>query len=339
MSRRQGLASDDVTIDLPDDFTTRPLSADDAPAVATLLAAAEAVDATGEHPDAQDLAEQWVNDLVDLPRDGLAVLDDTGAVVGYATTIAPPTFRDAYGVHLEGRVHPACRGRGVGRALLDWQLTRGAELHAQRHPEATARLTVTAHTTMPDLEDLLRRAGMEQLRWFHHMERPTTDLPAVPDAPGLDFVAFDWSRDEEVRHAHNAAFTEHYGSSERDETSWRVIFTGRRSFRPELSVLALDHGAVVGYVLAYVSDSSTRANGERQAYYGQIGVLPAARGRGLSKAMIARALRVAAENDCATAGLEVDGENSSGAQRLYSGLGFVETHTQVSWSRVIPPLG
>ena len=322
---------------LPAGFRARPLSVDDATAVAALLAAAEQVDATGDHPDSEDLVEQWVNELVDLHRDGRAVLDDTGNVVGYATTIAPTTFRDAYGVHLEGRVHPGSRGRGLGRALLDWQLARGAELHVQRHPEATARLTVTAHTTMPDLEALLRRAGMEQLRWFHHMERATTDLPPVPDVPGLDFVPFDRSRDEEVRHAHNVAFAEHYGSSERDVTSWRLIFTGRRSFRPELSVLALDDGAVVSYVLTYVSESSTRATGERQAYYGQIGVLPQARGRGLSKAMIARALEVAAANGCATAGLEVDGENSSGAQRLYSGLGFVETHTQVSWSRVLPP--
>ena len=121
--------------------------------------------------------------------------------------------------------------------------------------------------------------------------------------------------------------------------SWRVIFTGRRSFRPDLSVLALDDGAVVGLRARPTSPSpAPGATGARQAYYGQIGVLPRARGRGLSKAMIVRALHVAAAADCATAGLEVDTENASSAQRLYSGLGFVETHTQVSWSRVLPPL-
>ena len=59
---------------------------------------------------------------------------------------------------------------------------------------------------------------------------------------------------------------------------------------------------------------------------------------GRSTPVVARALEVAAAAGCGSAGLEVDGENSSGAQRLYEGLGFGTTHTWVSWSRVIPPL-
>ena len=115
---------------LPDGLVARPLTPDDATPVAELLAAAEPVDDTGEHLSAEDLTELWVNDLVDLPRDGRAVCSPDGDLVGYATTIAPPTFRDAFGVHLEGRVHPDRRGQGIGRALLAWQLHRGAEIHA-----------------------------------------------------------------------------------------------------------------------------------------------------------------------------------------------------------------
>jgi len=265
------------------------------------------------------------------------VCSPDGTVLGYATTIAPPTFRDAFGVHLEGRVHPDQRRRGIGRALLAWQLDRGAEIHAERHPEAPARLTVIAHTTMTSLEALLRRAGLEQLRWFFHMERTLGELPGVRPVEGVELVPFTWDRDEEVRLAHNVAFADHYGSSERDEASWRVMFTGQRAFRPDLSVLALRNGAVVGYVLAYVYESDTRATGVRTTYFGQIGVLPEARGLGLSKSVIAAALRVGAARDCQVASLEVDGENSSGAQRLYEGLGFATTHTEVSWSRRIAP--
>jgi mycothiol synthase len=323
---------------LPDGLLARPLTPDDATAVAELLAAAEPVDDTGEHLSAEDLTEFWVNDLVDLPRDGRAVCSPDGDLVGYATTIAPPTFRDAFGVHLEGRVHPDRRGQGIGRALLAWQLDRGAEIHAQRHPEADARLTVTANTTMPSLEALLRRAGLEQLRWFFHMERPLTELPSVPPVDAVDLVPFSWDRDDEVRRAHNVAFVEHYGSSERDVASWEVMFTGQRAFRPDLSVLAVRDGAVIGYALAYVYESDTEATGVRTSYLGQIGVLPEARGLGLAKAVIARALAVAAGNDCQAASLEVDGENSSGAQRLYEGMGFATTHTRVSWSRRIAPL-
>ena len=323
---------------LPAGCTARPMRADDIPVLAELLTAAEAVDDTGVHESAEDLTEFWVNDLVDLAQDTRVVATADGELVAWATAIAPPTFRDAFGVHLEGRVHPRWRGRGIGRALLEWQLARGAEVHAQRHPEAPARLTVTAYTSMPDLAAMLGRAGLEQVRWFFHMSRPLTDLPAERTVEGVELVAFSWDRDDEVRRAHNAAFTEHYGSSERDPASWAAWFTGQSQFRPDLSVLAVQDGAVVAYVLAYVSETSVAVTGERETYFGQIGVLPGARGRGLSKAAIVRALRVAAGRDCQVAGLQVDSDNGSGALGLYEGLGFRTSRTEVSWSRQVPPL-
>ncbi|MFQ1000522.1 GNAT family N-acetyltransferase [Modestobacter sp. SSW1-42] len=320
---------------LPDGLTSTPITADDLPAVATLLAAAEEVDRTGEHTSADDLAEEWLNDLVDLPRDSRLVRagDD---VVAWATVVAPPTFRDALSVYLDGRVHPGWRGRGVGRSLLAWQLERGGRVHAERHPGVPARLTASLPTTMPDAEALARRAGMAATRWFHTMHRPLTDLPAARDVAGVELVAFDPARDDEVRRAHNRAFTEHYGSSERDEVSWQTMFTGAASFRPDLSVLALADGAVVAYVLAYVWESDTAATGRREAHYGQIGVVPEQRGRGLSKAVIAEALHRAAVRDCQLAGLDVDSENGSGALGLYEGLGFRTVHTRTSWVRELP---
>jgi mycothiol synthase len=322
---------------LPEGFTARPLTADDVDAVAALLAVAEKVDDTGEHADADDLTEWWVNDLVDLGRDGLAVHDDDGALAGWATVIAPPTFRDAFGVYLEGRVHPERRGRGLGRALLGWQLARGAEVHAERHPEAPARLTVVVPEGMPSLESLARRAGLVAGRWYRLMDRPLRDLPAASAVPGVELVPFGWDRDDEVRRAHNAAFTRHHGSSERDQASWEVLFTGQRSFRPDLSVLALVDGAVAAYALAYVYDADTLATGVQTAHFGQIGTLPSFRGRGLATAAVTASLRAAAAAGCDAAGLQVDSDNVTGAVRLYEALGFTTRRTQVSWARDLPP--
>ncbi len=323
---------------LPEGLTARPMRPEDMDAIVALETAAEPVDDTGQHDSAEDLTAWFVNDLVDLHLDTRVVLTAGGELVGWASAIAPPTFRDAYGVHLEGRVRPDWRGRGIGRALLAWQLERGTQLHAERHPEAPARLTVLVLTTMPSLEALVRRAGLEPLRWFFHMERPLTDLPPRRQVDGVELVPFSWDRDDDVRRAHNAAFTEHYGSSERDVASWQVMFTGQPSFRPDLSVLAVADGAVLGYALAYVSEATAAATGSRECYFGQIGVVPAARGRGLSKAVIIEALHAAAAADCQTAGLEVDSENVTDALGLYESLGFATHRTQVSWSRRIDPL-
>ncbi|MGY1624282.1 GNAT family N-acetyltransferase [Geodermatophilus sp. SYSU D00965] len=322
---------------LPEGLSARPLTLDDVPAAAELLAAAEVVDATGEHEDADDLAEFWGDDRIDLTRDGRAVCTADGRLVGWATAISPGSGRDAFRVWLEGRVHPDARGQGIGRALLDWQRGRGAELHAAVQPEAPARLTVSVYPAMASLEALLRRAAFEPERRYWDMERPLTDLPAVPAVPGVDLVPFGWDRDEEVRRAHNAAFSEHFGSTVLDEAGWGTWFTGQRAFRPDLSVLALADGAVVGYVLAYVFEADTRATGTRQTHLGQIGVARSARGRGVASVAITAALRAAAEAGCATAGLQVDSENSTGAPAVYRRLGFAPVRTRTSWATTLPP--
>lgn len=323
----------------PAGLTARPMTRDDLPAVAALYDAAERVDDTGEHFSADDLAEYWFAPFVEVDRDTCVVVDGD-QLVALGAAVAPPTFRDAFGVHLDGRVHPERRGEGIGRALLAWQLHRGAEIHAERHPEAPARLTVLAQESIAGQASLLRRAGLEPLRWFQQMTRPLTDLPPARTVDGVELTAFDWARDEQARHAHNAAFTEHYGSSERDRTSWESMFTGRRAFRPDLSVLAVPEddveGAVLAYVLAYVYEADTAATGKTDAYYGQIGVVPAARGRGLAKAVVVAALRAAADAGCDSASLEVDTDNVTQALGLYEALGFATEHTQVSWSRQLP---
>ena len=190
---------------------------------------------------------------------------------------------------------------------------------------------------MPSLDGLVRRAGFTAERWYQEMQRPLTDLPDLRHVAGLDVVPFTWDRDDEVRRAHNAAFTRHHGSSERDPAAWTSLFTGQRSFRPDLSRLAVEDGAVVGYVLAYVFEADTAARGTREVSLGQIGVLPSTRGRGVASALIAEVLEAAARSDCASAGLGVDTENVTGALRLYEGLGFRAVRTRVSWTLGLPP--
>jgi mycothiol synthase len=283
------------------------------------------------------MSDWWANWKADLERDGLAVSDGTGLLIGYATATASPTFRGAFPVYLEGRVRPDHRQRGLGRALMSWLLDRGAELHVERAPTAPAQLVVSVPERMTALEGLARRAGLQPERWYRDMERPLTELPPVRPAPGIELVPYTPDRDDEVRRAHNAAFTEHHGSSERDPETWQSLFTGQRAFRPDLSVLAVEDDVVLGYLLAYVYEADTLATGERRADFGQIGVLPHARGRGLASAVIAAALHAAAEHDCQGASLQVDSDNVTGALRLYEKLGFRTSRTRVTWSLDLPP--
>jgi ribosomal protein S18 acetylase RimI-like enzyme len=332
------VAVSDVT-GLPDGLTARPLTLDDAPAAAELLEAAETVDDTGEHEDADDLTEWWGRELVDLPRDGRAVVTADGRLAAWATSIDNRGARDAHRIWSEGRVHPDWRGRGVGRALVAWQVRRGAEQHAAHVPGLPGRLVAAVYPAMTSAARLLARAGFEVERYYNAMERPLDDgVPRPAPVPGVELVPFTWDRDDEVRRAHNAAFTEHHGSSERDELAWRSWFTGQKAFRPELSVLALADGAVAGYVLAYVYEADTRATGVRTTHLGQIGVLPAARGRGVASAAIAAALAAAAADGCRRAALDVDTENTTGALALYERAGFRTVRVRTAWAHALPPV-
>ena len=324
---------------LPDGLTARPLTLADADAAAELLEAAEVVDDTGEHEDADDLTEWWDRELVDLPRDGRAVVDDGGRLLAWATSIAPRGGRDALRIWSEGRVHPEARGRGIGRALVAWQVRRGTEQHAEHAPPGLpGRLVAATYPAMTSAARLLERSGFAVERYYHAMERPLPDVPEAHPAPGVHLVPFTWDRDDEVRRAHNASFTAHHGSTERDEVAWRSWFTGQRAFRPDLSVLALVDGAVAGYVLGYVYEADTRATGVQTVHLGQIGVLPPARGKGVATAAIAASLRAAADAGCGRAALDVDSENSTGALALYERVGFGTVRTRTAWAFAVPPV-
>jgi mycothiol synthase len=320
---------------LPVGLRARRLHADDMTALADLLEAAEPVDDTGEHEDAEGLAEFLVNDRVDLDRDTVAVLAGD-EIVAYASTVDLGDHRDEYAVMLDGRVHPAWRGRGIGRALVGWELARCEELHRERHPEMPGRFGVSVPAANTSLERLVRRAGFEPVQYYFVMRRPLTDLPPVRTGNGIELVPFDRNRDEEVRLAHNRAFVDHFGTAERDAFAWQTWFTGQKAFRPELSRLALADGAVVGYSLVYEYDADTAATGVREAYFGQIGVLQEARGRGVASTCIAESLHAAAADGLGRAGLTVDTDNTTGALGLYERLGFEVDRRETIWAYRVP---
>jgi mycothiol synthase len=321
---------------LPEGCRSRPLHPDDIDPIVALLAAAEPLDDSGENEDADDLRLWFLNDRVDLDLDTRVVVTDAGEVVAQASVVDLGTHREAYAPLLTGRVAVEHRGRGIGRALLAWQLDRSRELHAERRPDLPGRFAVPVPAAHVALERLVRRSAMEPVQFYFHMNRPLTDLPPVAEVDGIRLVPYERSRDDEVRRAHNASFAEHFGVAERDAYAWQTWFTGQRSFRPRLSRLALAGDAVVGYVLVYEHEADTAATGVREAYLGQIGVLPEARGRGIASAAVAAALQAAAADGLGRAGLQVDCDNTTGALGLYEGLGFATHRRETVWARLAP---
>jgi hypothetical protein len=97
-------------------LTWRALTADDAAALARVLAAVEAVDSTGEHSSEQDFRDELEDHAVDLGTDTLAALDPDGELIAFARVQGPAELGDLNRVYGDGAVLPAARGHVAGRS-------------------------------------------------------------------------------------------------------------------------------------------------------------------------------------------------------------------------------
>jgi mycothiol synthase len=318
--------------------TLRALTRADAPGLTTLLAGIEAVDATGEHYDEDDIADELADSSIDLDRDTLAVVDPDCSLIGWTAVRAWSNVTDSDRVWLEGGVLPSRRGEGLGRRLLAWGEGRGRELHAVRHPDLSGELFVRVPATVPSQEALVRAAGYQPARYWYGMKRELSaalpPIPAVPD--GLRVVPWSAELDEPLRRAHGEAFADHWGSTAPDEQRWTQWYTGSRGFQPELSRLVLDGDRIAAYLLSYFYAADAEATGVREAYIGQVGTLRPWRRRGLGGLLLATGLAAARDEGYGQATLTVDSSNPTGALGLYERAGFVVDHRSVTWTK---PLG
>ncbi len=321
-----------------DQLEWRPLGLPDTPAITRLFAAAEEADRTGEHRDEDDVDDELRADGFDLDRHTIGALTPDGELVCFGMVGVARSVRDVDRVSLNGTVHPAYRGRGLGRQLLAWLESRGAAEHRAQHPAVPGQLMLSPYAHVVDHVRLAERAGYIAVRWFNEMKRDLAEpVPAPAPVPaGLRLVRFDRSLDDAVRRAHNEAFLQHWGSSERDALAWSQWFTGARGFQPELSFLVLDGAEVAAYLLSYFWAADAAATGVREAWIGQIGTLAPWRGRGLGSAMIGRALLAYRDAGYAKAALGVDTANVTGALRLYERHGF---HVEIRRVSYVKPLG
>ncbi|MER6186575.1 GNAT family N-acetyltransferase [Streptomyces sp. NPDC001652] len=312
----------------------RPLTLDNAPALAELFAAVEAADGTDEHYDAEDLAEELGDPRLELSQDSVGVWS-RGELIGYAKATGLPDATDVHQVHVEGAVRPDARGRGVGADLVRWQVARAAQLHRERFPDLPGEAHIPIHAPNTAKRDLYQRAGFEARRWFFDMRRPldVDEIPVTAPAGGLRVVPFTAAYDEATRVAHNEAFRDHWGHTPSSADRWRHATTGARSFRPDMSFLALDGDEVVGYLISHEYDADTAMTGIRECWIARLGTRPPWRGSGVATALLTTCLRAGQERGFHRAGLNVDSANATGALSLYERCGFRTRHTWIGYVR------
>ncbi|MHA7190788.1 GNAT family N-acetyltransferase [Arthrobacter sp. MDT2-16] len=322
-----GSAAAPETPTLPGMLQWRPLTYADIDGWLALVRRIAAVDEPDWVEQRADLEQALRASKNDPRRDTVAGFDGDGTPRAFGR-LSMNTGSSL--VHGGGGVDPQWRGRGIGRAVLAWQVLRARErLRETGQAEGTFRNYVEERN--PSHLALLRASGSTIVRYFTEMTRPLDQpIPDLPFPPELELLSFAEGAHrnitELVRLAHNDAFQDHWGSEPRDQESWQFTVT-HPEFRADWSLALLDPatGEVAAYQLASFDPDSPELLGHAEGYTDLLGVRRTWRGRGLAPALLAEAMKRYRAAGMDNAGLGVDTENPSGALGLYERMGYVPT--------------
>ena len=314
-----------MTHPLPDGFTSRPATTDDAACVATLWNDRSET-TRGERPSTPELVlKTWDHPKFDLSTDSRLVYAPDEILIGYAhvrDVKDPPV--DVF----SGRsVHPDYNdAEWLWDDLLSWMETEARRV-IPKAPE-DARIALVAGTSEQDLTDQreLERHGFEHNRTFHRMQidfAPPPEEAPWPDGINVRTVV-PGEDDIELVTAYLEAFADHYGiiqqPFETELQEWRDLMQ-ENDFDPSLWFLATDTvegGAVAGLCICH---PKAREDPER-GQINDLGVRPAWRRRGIGRALLLHAFSKLASRGIQGAALTVDTENKSGAPALYERVGM-----------------
>jgi mycothiol synthase len=310
-------------------ITPRELTVDDAPALADLMTRIEA-----DHPTGFCLGPVEVRELMSHKPD--AVFEgayDGDDLVAYTTVMPGVPLEAGQRFILFGDVDPSRLGEGIGTLMLTRSLDRSRAIHAADAPHVPARFSVTALAGRDDQAGLLAAAGMRPGRHSFLMVADLSDRVAGPDLPaGLHVSVFDADLGEELRLAHNEAFSDYPDGTPISADFWATFMVRAAHDRHHLSLVARDEGgAVAGYVFAheYAVPPSGGAGPELHVPY--LGTLHQYRRRGLAGSLLSRVLALGRDAGYVTASLNVDTANPTGALGLYERAGFRQSYRQDSY--------
>jgi mycothiol synthase len=296
-----------VPAPLPAGFAARPASGEDLGAVLALLVRCDLAEVGQADTTADDLLAEWRRPGLDLASDTVLVEGPGGVPVAYALVHA--------GEEGDGYVDPGWRGRGLGTWLLRWVVERaGGQLAAAGRREGVLRAW-TNHADQ-DFIRLLRREGYAYERSQLIMR---VDLSAPPPAPrwpdGVALRPFDRGRDAHAVHQLvQEAFADVEGQALRSYERWERFMLDRADFDPGLWLVAVRGDAPVGTALCFDYGS--------EGWVRQLAVRRGERRQGLGLALLRQAFGVFHLRGRPSAGLAVDADNSTGANRLYERAGM-----------------
>lgn len=313
-----------TNVSAPSGLVLRPFCGpSDFPAMAEVANASFDADGVLARRAPEDLARDYAAFTNCDPYHDAIMAELDGELVGYGRCWR---FTQADGLTLHAQIgfvpgRWRGRGRGIGRVLQGWI--------EQRHHTVAAQQPGGPHVHHAYVQQgeearakLLQTSGYAPMRYFFEMLN--TELQAAPDFPlpqGLELRPVFPEHYRAIWDAHHTAFEDHWGMAPplpRDYDTWLESWV----FQPARWQVAWDGNEVAGQVRTYINEDENRHLSRRRGYTEFISVGRKWRRRGLARALIARSLRLLADEGMAESALAVDGENLTGANRVYEDCGF-----------------
>lgn len=236
----------------------------------------------------------------------------------------------------------------IALILLDWLEVTAVAIATGRDLDST-RLEILVDAGDADMQDWLAHHGHHRARRWLNMSRPVAPDEQLSGREGVtvrrvrthdlgDGTTMPYAEDlQAVHRVLERSFADHFNSYResfgefvqrlREDAGHRWDHWWLATVEHEGRDLAA--GALVSTV------SPPDASGTEGSYVSYIGVDRLARGRGVAKALLATVITDAAERGRNRVGLEVDADSPTGADGLYSSLGWETSYVSESWQKDI----
>jgi GNAT superfamily N-acetyltransferase len=307
---------------LPEDYTVRPATIEDADAIAALANAYSCRFTGSDVVTGDQLCAQMTTPGFSLEEDTRLIHSTDGTLCAFGSIfdIQEPHVH----VGSVGIVGANYQRRGLGTYLYEWILPRARRAIPLAPKDARVVLQQNVFENDAASDAFLRSRGFAPSRHYWRMainlEEPAQP-PVWPDGIVPEAVDVETGLEASVR-AVNEAFRDHYGfvegSFEEDLQRTRHRIASDPNYDPELNFVARDGDHIAGVCFCRPLSGTDRDAG----YVGVLGVLPAWRKRGIGLALLLEAFARFRAQGKRQAHLHVDADSLTGATRLYKRAGM-----------------
>ena len=344
MTSTDHLLPESLLAALPEGWTASAPDSGDAPELAELLRRHEK-QARGWAASSEDDVLIEVSARGYITRENVILRDAEGVLRGWASAHDRAAGRMLFVMIVDTRLDDDTAGE-VAELLLGWGDEAARLVGAERGLDVQ-QIDTGAFADDTRQHRWLDKAGFSKVRTWWQMSRPVSaDEADLDSEPGegvrirpVERQGTGMPSEEDLRIVHDvleSAFEDHFNSHE--ETFDEFVFRlredpGHRWDHWWIAELVEDGqepepaGALVGAV--HEGDGDEPGG----SYVEYIGVLANARGRGVAKSLLATIIADAASRGRDRVGLEVDADSPTGAEGLYTSMGWRTKYTTQSWHK------